>query len=197
MERLFLERNTLGEIRDSLGFCCGEISNNWFAGGNDSLAYRWGDRVIKVYKSDEWKNLSSQEKNQIVQSYVDITNRASLLAEQENWQIKLPVNKLILPVRIVPVLRVLNCSCCGTPATVSGFVEGANLEEITPKDREELPFDVKELPTALALFSLSLYEKLGYYGISVIPKNVKLQSGILVVTDLCADLLSLGKKPSI
>lgn len=98
--------------------------------------------------------------------------------------------------RIVPVSKLLVCSCCGTPATVSDFVEGHNLEEIPPKFRRNLPFDVKELTSALSLFSLFLQKNLGYDGIFIVPRNVKLGNGVLFVTDLCPRILSLVRRTS-
>lgn len=192
MERFFLSRRReFGAIDDSLVFCCGELSDSYLAVGTDSFVYKRGDDVIKVYNGKRLIILPPDELKRKIHLYAAIMNQASLLADREKWKINLSANRVSVPVKVVSVDRIIDCSYCHTPATVSKFIDGRNLEE---GGRRSLPFDFRELKKALPLFSLAVGEKLGVYGISIVPVNVKYKDGTLVVTDLCADLSIFGSK---
>ena len=192
MERLFQRGREFGLISDSLGFCCGELSGSYLAVGTDSSVYKWRGSVIKVYNGEKLRLLPPDELKIKIGFYTDVMNRASGLANMQKWKVTLPLSGIAVPVNIVPVDRIIECSCCRTPATVSKFIDGRNLEE---GGRRNLPFDFRELEKSLPLFSLAVGEKLGVYGISIVPVNIKYEDGRLIVTDLCADLSILGKIP--
>ncbi len=135
----------------------------------------------------DWENYHQRKEKDLFKAILKLQIELLCWQDKENWHIELPSNKVSLPVMVVPVLGILSCSVCNTPATISKFIEGPNLDDIG-MNRKELPFDIKELPFRLSLFSLSLREKLAYDRVSVIPRNVKFQSGFLIITDLFVDL---------
>lgn len=179
-----------GEILDSFPFCCGELGNEYNFAGVDSLVYVSEDKVIKVYKLGKWEKFSAEESWRHLSLYQEITNLASSLSERENWKIRLSINRITLPIRIVPIDKIVSCSCCGAFSSIGRFVEGKNMEEIRKSD---LPFDFKELGRVFSSFSLDLDDELSVYGINIVPVNVKYVDGGLVVTDLCADVSMLRR----
>jgi hypothetical protein len=179
------------EILDATVFCCGEVSDDWKFAGNDSLVYFLGKKVVKVYKLGPWPHMSLSERLHQVSLYQRITNLASCLSDSEDWQLRLPFNRISVPVRVIPIERIIQCSCCGSCASVSEFIEGKNLEEVK---RSSLPFDVAELKQALPRFSLELNDRFSVFGISLTPINIKYLEGKLFITDLCSELSSLGER---
>ena len=185
-----LERRT-SEILDATVFCCGEASDDWEFVGNDSLAYRSGNSIVKVYKLGAWLKMAPFERLDKISLYQKITNLASCLSDSEDWQLRLPFNRISVPIRVIPIERIIQCSCCGSCASVSEFIEGKNLEEAK---RSSLPFDVAELKQALPRFSLELNDRFSVFGISLTPINIKYLEGKLFITDLCSELSSLGER---
>lgn len=183
-----LERREVAKtlvLSDSLVFCCGDLSEEYDFVGNDSIVYRFGEKIVKVYNQGEWKYLSTDKTAEIIGLYRNITNQASFLAEKENWQLHLPYNRLVLPFRVAPIEKIIRCSCCGSFASVCPFVEGKKLNDL---------FDLKELKLVLPNLSSNLNQRFSVLGISIVPVNLKYDQGKIIVTDLCSQVSLLNRR---
>ncbi len=190
MERLFpsgLRRET--DLTDALIFCCGDAAEDYFAAGSDSVVYQYHNKVIKVYNQFPIKRLPSSDQRNLIEFYEEITNEASALTDKENWRLDLPLHQLTLPVRVVPVEKVLKCSCCGSLATVSRFVDGIDINSRKIKTF----FNPNELRALLPVLSAELNKKLSVSGISIIQTNLKYNAGQILITDLCSQVSLLKK----
>ncbi|BCX14327.1 MAG: hypothetical protein KatS3mg088_010 [Patescibacteria group bacterium] len=182
IERRQLLRSS--DLSDSLFFCCGDLSERWDFAGNDSLVYLFGEHVVKVYNQGKWRSFSESQASKIINLYKEITNSASRFSEEENWHLNLRFNNLALPLRVAPIEKVIRCSCCGSFASVSPFVEGKNLEEKMINSR----FDLRELRVVLPQLSLDFCRRFSVSGISILPINIKYFQEKLIITDLCSNL---------
>jgi len=98
--------------------------------------------------------LTLSDRRNLIGLYEEITNKASVLTEKENWRFGLPFHQSTLPVRVVPVEKVLKCSCCGSLATVSRFIDGIDVNSRKAKAF----FNPNELRAALPVLSAELNE---------------------------------------
>jgi hypothetical protein len=151
------------------------------ASGTDSEVFLSGQNVLKVYELDRkyWR----------LRLYSNVTNHAVRLAENENLTLDLPSSKIKLSLRVNPYLNVRVCPVCDRVYGIAPFIPGRNLEHAVS--------DLKLTKYGIVLDDVSCYfeDRLGVSGIRIIPCNAKvLDSGSLMVTDLCPNINDLRRK---
>lgn len=169
------------ETEQNLHICHKESGLTRIASGFDSTVYQYGDFVIKVY--DKERNTRR------LKDYMRVTNRASELTIEENYFLEVPPNKIKVPLRVNPLIKIYKCGDCGSTYGLAPFIPGRRLEVTGPKD-----FTNTEYLTALGKTSHYFEKRLGVKGIDIMLGNVKiLKTGELVVTDLCGVIELLRK----
>jgi hypothetical protein len=151
------------------------------AGGYDSEVFLSGQNVLKVYELNR--------KYRRLRDYFNVTNHAARLAENENLTLELPSSKIKLPLRVNPFLNMHVCPACGQVYGTAPFISGPILDDAVDS--------LKLIEYRIVLDDVSCYfeERLGVSGIRIIPINTKvLDSGLLMVTDLCSNIDVLRRK---
>jgi hypothetical protein len=150
------------------------------ASGIDSEVFLSGQNVLKVYELNRkyWR----------LKLYFNVTNHAAGLAENENLILDLPSSKTKLPLRINPFLNMHICPACGRIYGIAPFIPGPKLGD-TPSLR------LMEYRIVLDDVGCYFEDRLGISGIRIMPINTKiLDSGLLMVTDLCGNINDLRRK---
>ena len=153
--------------------------------GFDSLVYKNENIVRHVYVgagTPEFPAPSSEK----LKLYFNVTNRAHLLGKDGQFVFKFPYTKGEYLFEVNPFLKMDKCMSCGFVEADSVFIGGKTLEE------QPEVFDQRELRVVLSAASFYFNEKLGVNGINLVPKNLKSpKNGLIVVTDLCANIPDL------
>ena len=177
-------------IEVDINLCHKENDAKPIGTGVDSSVYRLGNFVVKNYTVFSEGNAPFRLGMKNLDDYFELTNLASSISYDRPFRLHFPLSKVDYPLLINPLIKMEKCDFCGEIEGVSSFIEGATLES-------SMEFDQKELKIAFRDMNFFLEEKLGFYGINIIPLNVKkLEGGKLIVTDLCADICMLRKKVS-
>jgi hypothetical protein len=95
----------------------------------DSAVFHWRERgkVIKVYTGDYDKKPTPLS---VLEFYKETTNRASELAEKEDWTVELPGYQGKIPVRINPIDSVAWTGDFKCGVAVSRFIAGSRANEV-------------------------------------------------------------------
>lgn len=156
--------------------------------GVDSSVYRLGDLVVKNYEVNSERYAPFKLSFESLRDYYELTNLASRLSLDKPFRLHFPLSKVEYSLVVNPFDRMGKCDSCGGVEGVSPYVPGDSLEF-------SKEFDQKELKIALRNMNFALEDKFPFYGINIIPLNVKkLGDNKLIVTDLCADICMLRKK---
>lgn len=170
--------------------CYKNLEANFLADGFDSLVFKNGDLIKHVYigaGTSEYPPPSPETLN----LYFKITNRAHEIGEKEGFVFNFPYSKEKYIFKVNPFINMYKCNHCGLMESDTIFVPGNTLE--VPSSR----FDPKELRVVLSMANYFFEDKLGVMGINLQPKNLKSpEKGLIIVTDLCANIPDLRLKAS-
>lgn len=165
-----------------LGVVCHKNSKlDRIADGYDSDVFLSGQNVLKVYEV--------YRKYRKLRDYFYVTNRAAKLADSENLTFDLPSSKIQLPVRVNSFLNMRVCPACGQVYGIAPFIPGPKLDDAVDS--------LRLIDFRIVLDDAGRYfeDRLGVTGIRIIPCNTKvLDSGSLMVTDLCSGITDLRRK---
>ncbi len=168
---------------------CYQNSDSELVGiGHDSRVYKLREGVVKkVYVGPgEGYMPPTAEKLAL---YFDITNKADELSQNGELAFALPFSKEKYIFKVIPFLKMYECNSCGHIEAETEFIPGHNLSESASQ------FDKRELNVILKKVGFVLQDKLGVVGISLDVRNVKSpEKGLIVITDLCANISDLKKK---
>lgn len=166
------------------------------AEGVDSAVYqsscgRWAIKIYKGYKiGGETVSLAK------LREYQNITNKASVLMEKENWRIS--DCGLTIPIRAVPIEAAFYSSTWDKVMSVSQFIDGPNMSEYAFEQKgikEQKIYDLALLK--MMEYSLILNQELKVEGINIGPINTKLvrqdKGWAMAITDLCPMVTRLRK----
>lgn len=146
--------------------------------GGDSVVYRAGDKIVKVYDNGGLCMPPTQEQ---VQLYGEITNEAYRCAVDN--PIFVYIDQRVFSVVVNPVDEVREEG--GRAVIVAPLVEG---------DSVLRAFEPCEARKGLLGLSRELSQRLDVEGIEITPGNAKFFEGRIVITDLCAAVKALKRK---
>ena len=162
--------------------CYKEHLDDFLGAGIDSMVYKDGGKIHRVYTGSEWNVQQGIEKLSL---YWDITNVASA----RDFYITFPFSKTSFLVNVNKIVSIYRCSTCGHIEAESLYIPGRSLSGLT-----EL-FDPIELKIVLQNLSNEFNESLGVGGVELDARNIKLISAKqLMITDLCSNIGNLRKK---
>ena len=173
------------EIATNFEFCHKEAGFTYVACGFDSMVFKKGEIVKHVYIGAGTPEYPPPEPKTL-ELYFKITNRAHEIGKKGEFVFNFPYSKEKYEFQVNPFLNMSKCDGCGFFEADSYFIEGNTLE--VPSAR----FDPKELRVVLSTAKYFFEDKLGVHGINLQPKNLKSpRSGLIIVTDLCANIPEL------